>query len=81
MNKAEELFEEVGFWNMPSVKISVRNQEEQYLRKLNDYKKQQKMRSKGPINVSSEVNALSEAIQRMKDNIKLFKKLCVSGTA
>lgn len=29
MNKAEELFEKIDFWNMPSVKISVRNQEEQ----------------------------------------------------
>ena len=29
MNKAERLFEKVGFWNMPSVKISVKNQEEQ----------------------------------------------------
>ena len=29
MNQAEELFEKLGFWNMSSVKISVRNQEEQ----------------------------------------------------
>ena len=29
MNKAEELFEKTGYWNMPSVKVSVKNQEEQ----------------------------------------------------
>ena len=26
MNKAERLFERIGFWNMPSVRISERNQ-------------------------------------------------------
>lgn len=25
MNKAEELFEKIGFWNMPCVQISLKN--------------------------------------------------------
>ena len=28
MNKAEQLFEEIGFWNMPSVRIGDKNQSE-----------------------------------------------------